>query len=116
MCRRSTSTHGLRVDSRAGADASGPAPAGALALNGVDLTAGTLDALGRKFTKLRTSARRQSGDWRLTLDGTELAGTAVWRAATPAQPNGRIVARLAAPGDAIGRATRRRTGAVAHRG
>jgi uncharacterized protein YhdP len=31
----------------------------------------------------------------LTLDGTELAGTAVWRAATPAQPNGRIVARLA---------------------
>ena len=85
----------LALDSRSGADASGPAPAGGLVLNGVDLTAETLDALGRRFTKLRTSARRQSSEWRLTLDGTELAGTAVWRAATPAQPNGRIVARLA---------------------
>jgi uncharacterized protein YhdP len=65
-----------------------------LQLNGVDLTAGTLDAFGRQFTSLSTSARRQGNDWRLTLDGAELAGTAVWRGATPAQPNGRLVARL----------------------
>ena len=65
-----------------------------LQLNGVDLTAGTLDAFGRRFTRLSTSARRQGNDWRLTLDGAELAGTAVWRGATAAQPNGRLVARL----------------------
>ena len=95
-CRSSTSTRGLRSTRRAGADASGPAPAGA---TGVERRRSD----GRRrsmhwaasFTKLRTSARRQSSDWRLTLDGTELAGTAVWRGATPAQPNGRIVARLA---------------------
>jgi uncharacterized protein (TIGR02099 family) len=66
-----------------------------LVLNGVDVTAGTLDALGRKFTNLRSIARRQGTDWRLTLDGNELAGTAVWRGATAAQPHGRILARLA---------------------
>ena len=80
----------LALDSRPSADASAASPAAGLALNGVDLTAGTLDALSRRFTKLKTSARRQGGEWRLTLDGTELAGTAVWRAATPAQPNGRM--------------------------
>jgi uncharacterized protein (TIGR02099 family) len=85
----------LALDSKNGADASTPTATTSLALNGVDLTATTLDALGRRFTKLRTTARRQAGDWRLTLDATELAGTAVWRSATPAQPNGRIVARLA---------------------
>ena len=72
-------------------------------LNGVDLTAATLDALGRKFTRLKSTARRQGDDWRLTLDGAELAGTAVWRGATATQPNGRVVARLSRlttpPGD-----------------
>ena len=84
----------LAIDSRPGTDAPVTPTATGLALNGVDLTAGTLDALSRRFTKLKTSARRQGGEWRLTLDGTELAGTAVWLAATPAQPNGRMVARL----------------------
>jgi uncharacterized protein (TIGR02099 family) len=87
----------LAVDTRAdaGSAAAGAGGSSGLALTGVDLTAGTLEALGRKFTRLRTSARRQGNDWRLTLDGNELAGTAVWRGATPAQPNGRIAARLA---------------------
>jgi uncharacterized protein YhdP len=87
----------LAVDTRAdaGRAAAGAGGSSGLALTGVDLTAGTLEALGRKFTRLRTSARRQGNDWRLTLDGNELAGTAVWRGATPAQPNGRIAARLA---------------------
>lgn len=85
----------LSLDSKASADATTATATASLPLNGVDLSAATLDALGRRFTKLKTSARRQAGDWRLTLDATELAGTAVWRSATPAQPNGRIVARLA---------------------
>lgn len=77
-------------------DATAPGSAtDTLPLNGVDLTTGTLDALGRQFTRLKTTVRRQGGDWRLTLDGAELAGTAVWRSSAPAQPNGRMVARLA---------------------
>jgi uncharacterized protein (TIGR02099 family) len=77
-----------------GTSASGRNATDALTLTGVDLTAGTLDVLGRTFTRLKSSARRQGNDWRLTLDGADLAGTAVWRAATATQPNGRIVARL----------------------
>jgi uncharacterized protein (TIGR02099 family) len=82
----------LALDSR-GAPAS-RAPE-ALPLNGVDLAVGTLSALGRTFTRLKSTARRQGSDWRLTLDANELAGTAVWRTPTSAQPSGRIVARLA---------------------
>ena len=66
----------------------------ALAINGVDIQASSLQALGRSFTGVKTTARRQSDDWRLTLDGGELAGTATWRAATAMQPNGRLIARL----------------------
>jgi uncharacterized protein (TIGR02099 family) len=84
----------LAVDMRGSDAPSTGDTSAALQLNGVDLAAGTLDALGRRFTRLTTSARRQGNDWRLTLDGAELAGTAVWRGATPAQPNGRLAARL----------------------
>ena len=90
----------LRLDDWLALDTSGrdakgtSATTAALQLNGVDLTAGTLDAFGRRFTRFSASARRQGNDWRLTLDGAELAGTAVWRGPTPAQPNGRLVARL----------------------
>jgi uncharacterized protein YhdP len=85
----------LAVDAHARTASTAGEDTEALPLNGIDLTAATLDALGRRFTTLRSNARRQGNDWRLTLDGTELAGTAVWRGATPTQPNGRIVARLA---------------------
>ena len=65
-----------------------------LALEGVDLRGASVAALGRRFTNIRATARRANGDWRLALDGDEIAGNATWHAATPARPNGRIVARL----------------------
>jgi uncharacterized protein YhdP len=83
----------LAVDMRSAAPSTG-ATADALAINGVDIQASSLQALGRSFSRVKTTARRQNADWRLTLDGSELAGTATWRAATAAQPNGRVVARL----------------------
>jgi uncharacterized protein (TIGR02099 family) len=83
----------LAVDLAGGAAAK-PSSADPLAVNGVDLQAGSVQAFGRALARLRTVARRQNADWRLSLDGSELAGNATWRAATPAQPNGRLVARL----------------------
>ena len=83
----------LAVDARS-AGTSNAAAADASAINGVDIQASRLQALGRTFTQMKTTARRQNADWRLTLDGVELAGTATWRSATPAQPNGRVIARL----------------------
>jgi len=81
------------VEDRTASATSGVSPE-ALPLNGVDVTAGTLAAFGRTFTRLKSSARRQANDWRVTLDGADLAGTAVWRGPTSTEPNGRIVARL----------------------
>ena len=71
------------------------APARGFALEGADLEAASLQALGRKFNDMKIVARRNIDDWRLSLDGREVAGTAVWRAPTPIMPNGRVVARLA---------------------
>lgn len=84
----------LAVDQAAGTAAAGGS-ADALSVNGVDLSAATVDLLGRRFTRVKSTARKQGTDWRLTLDGSDLAGTAVWHTATASQPNGRIVARLA---------------------
>jgi uncharacterized protein (TIGR02099 family) len=81
-----------KIDARPGGGASA-ANAG-LALDGVDVRADMLQAIGRRFDELRVSARRVGEDWRLTLDGKDVAGNAVWSGATPAQPNGRVVARL----------------------
>jgi len=75
----------------AGSDAS----SSALAVNGVDLQGARVIALGRRFENVKASARRDKGDWRLSFDGDEIAGSANWRAATPGEPNGRILARLA---------------------
>ncbi len=67
----------------------------ALELNGVDLAAGRLDVFGRALHELKVVASRSGGDdWRLRLAGQEVEGTAVWRAPTPALPNGRVMARL----------------------
>ena len=89
----------LNVDDWLGQDLGSGAAKGssadALAVNGVDLQAADVQMFGRDFTKLRATARRQNADWRVTLDGNELAGTATWRAASPAQPNGWLVARFA---------------------
>jgi uncharacterized protein (TIGR02099 family) len=88
-------TIGRMASASGNAGAPGAAAAKALILEGADLDAGTMQALGRKFTDIKVVARRNGDDWRLTLDGREVAGTAVWRAPTPILPNGRVIARLA---------------------
>jgi uncharacterized protein (TIGR02099 family) len=73
------------------------APAGgapALSLDGFDIEAGELQALGRRFNALKVGGRRTGDDWRLSLDGKEVEGSAIWQGASPAQPNGRVVARF----------------------
>jgi len=75
----------------AAASAGGPP---GLTLDGFDIDADELQALGRRFNELKVAGRRTGGDWRLSLDGREVEGNAVWQGATPAQPNGRVVARL----------------------
>jgi len=89
-----------------GNGAAGPGSDTSMALEGADLQASTMQVLGRKFNDMGVVARHNGEDWRLTLDGREVAGTAVWRAPTPIRPNGRVVARLARlttpdPGDLV---------------
>ena len=81
------------LPSAPGAAAAGAGPA--LAFDGFDIEADELQALGRRFNGLKVGGRRTGDDWRLTLDGKEVEGGAIWQGATPAQPNGRVVARLA---------------------
>jgi len=85
----------LDVDIMQEPSAADGAGAGGLALNGIDLHADSATVLGRRFSGINASARRGNGDWRLAFDGDDLAGSATWRGATPSEPNGRIVARLA---------------------
>ena len=73
-------------------DASGDT--GPMSLSGVDVNVGTLDVFGRRLNELRIGASRSGSDWQLDLRGKELEGTARWEASAPAQPNGRVVARL----------------------
>jgi len=68
--------------------------AATLTLDGIDVQAATLHALGRDFSDLQVSGRRFGDEWRLNLAGREVDGGAVWRKPAPTQPNGRIVARL----------------------
>jgi uncharacterized protein YhdP len=63
-------------------------------VQGIDLTATALIASGRKLNEFKVKARRAGDDWRLALDGHDLAGTAVWRGASSSLPNGRVNARL----------------------
>ncbi|MGE5087683.1 MAG: YhdP family protein, partial [Candidatus Levyibacteriota bacterium] len=70
-------------------------PGSALALEGVDVDAGTLSIFGRRFTQVAAIGRRQGADWQVKLDGEGLAGTATWHGASTANPDGRLVARLA---------------------
>jgi uncharacterized protein (TIGR02099 family) len=84
----------LSPDGAGGASSASPGNAKGISLEGADLDAATMQALGRKFNDLKVVARRSNDDWRLALDGREVAGTAVWRAPTPVMPNGLVVARL----------------------
>ena len=79
---------------------------GGLALNGVDLDASLLQAIGRRFRDIKVVARHAPDAWRLTLAGPEIDGTAAWYSPGGEHPNGRIVARLArltmpGPGDLV---------------
>jgi uncharacterized protein (TIGR02099 family) len=64
------------------------------ALRVVELETGRLDVFGRVLNDLKVVARRGNEDWQLKLVGAEVEGTATWRGATPALPNGRLQARL----------------------
>jgi uncharacterized protein YhdP len=77
-----------------GGGASGAGASAGPTLRGVDIDATVLQAFGRKFNDVKASARSVGDDWRVQLTTRESAGTADWRAATPAFPNGRLVARL----------------------
>ncbi len=63
-------------------------------LQGIDIEAGRLEAIGRRLNDTRLAARRVGDDWRLDVRAREVTGTGVWSAATAAAPNGRLVARL----------------------
>jgi uncharacterized protein (TIGR02099 family) len=77
-----------------GASGSRGAAASSLALQSIDVRADMLQAMSRRFDDMKVSGQRAGDGWRLTLEGREIAGTATWQGATPAQPNGRVVARL----------------------
>lgn len=62
---------------------------------GIDLDVGVLGAFGRKFNEVKASMRAIGDDWRVQLKSREATGNADWHGATPAAPNGRLVARLA---------------------
>ncbi len=77
----------------AGAPAA-PVTAG-FALNGIDVSARQLDIFGHALHDVSVTATRSADEWRIRTKGREMEGTATWRGATPAQPNGRLMARLA---------------------
>jgi uncharacterized protein (TIGR02099 family) len=64
------------------------------AVRGIDLQAAKVTVLGRSFAEVKATARRSAADWRVALDGPELAGNATWRASSREQPDGRLVAHL----------------------
>jgi uncharacterized protein YhdP len=73
----------------------------AIALQGLQVEAGRLDAFGRAFHDMKVDASRADGEWRLRIAAREVDGTATWRGAAPSLPNGRVMARLSrfvAPG------------------
>jgi len=74
--------------------AAGSSEAGMPALAGIDLDVGALDAMGRRLTGIKVSARPAGEDWKLELRGNEVAGAATWSAPGADAPNGRVVARL----------------------
>ncbi|MEO6749995.1 MAG: DUF3971 domain-containing protein, partial [Casimicrobiaceae bacterium] len=83
----------LAVDAPAAA-AGTPPPPPPLKLMGIDLTAARLTAMRRRFRDMNVSARRDSDNWQIALQGRDVDGSASWFAAAPGTPNGRAVVRL----------------------
>lgn len=79
-----------QVMERGGAEAASSMPS----VMGVDLDVGVLGAFGRKFNEVKASMRAVGDDWRVQIKSREATGNADWHGATPAAPNGRLVARL----------------------
>ncbi|MGI8896449.1 MAG: YhdP family protein, partial [Casimicrobiaceae bacterium] len=81
-----------------------------LEVQGVDLDVVRFGLFGRALHDLKLSARHVADDWRLTINGREIEGTANWRGRSAALPNGRVQARLvrlSAPGNGEPRPQRR---------
>ena len=57
---------------------------------GIDVKAETMDLFGRRFNQLALSAAVQGGQWRSTVAGKELEGSATW----DPQGRGKVEARL----------------------
>ena len=67
----------------------------ALELESIDVTAGEMVALGRRFDAMTLSARRAAQRWRLRFDSRQVDGSAEWEPAGSKLANGRISAQLA---------------------
>jgi len=78
----------------AGGAASGATMASGFAFNGLDVTVQQLDVFGRALHDVALDATRVGDEWRIRTKGREMEGTATWSAATPGQPNGKVIARL----------------------
>jgi uncharacterized protein (TIGR02099 family) len=85
-------------------DLIGPDPGGTrIEWGGVDVSVGTLDALGWRFGGLSAKASVQNGEWHASFSGKELEGDATWQP----QGRGKLVARMktfAIPGSSPGAA------------
>lgn len=66
----------------------------ALPLGGGDLQIANLTLLGKHYTNWRLSAGTHDHNWRVQVQSADVAGNFTWQASSPAQPNGKLVARL----------------------
>jgi uncharacterized protein (TIGR02099 family) len=66
-----------------------------LELQSIDLEAGALTALGRRYDQVSVSARRSPSAWRARFSSKQMEGTGSWEPAGSARANGRLTAQLA---------------------
>jgi uncharacterized protein (TIGR02099 family) len=85
----------LALSAQQKAASSGGGGVGTPAIAGVDLDVAALDAMGRRLSDIKVSARPSGDDWKLDLKGREVTGSATWHAPNADAPNGRVVVRLA---------------------
>jgi uncharacterized protein (TIGR02099 family) len=81
----------LKIFGKGGDDATSGV---SLPIGGGELTIGNLLFTGRRFNNLRLSAGVQDRNWKMQIQGNELAGTFNWIGSTKSDPNGKLTARL----------------------
>jgi uncharacterized protein (TIGR02099 family) len=81
----------LKIFGKGGDDATSGV---SLPIGGGDLTIGNLLFTGRRFHNLRVSAGVQDRNWKMQIQGNELAGSFNWNAGTKGDPSGKLTARL----------------------